>query len=57
MTKIVAAITCFFAGAVASMNLTGLMPTNPGYDHQWWKVAFSIVVGIMAVIYISQDKS
>ena len=39
-------LTVFLAGAVAALNLSRLMPTNPDYVAAWWKVGLAIAVAV-----------
>jgi len=39
-------IMVFLSGIVVAINLSLLLPTNPNYHAEWWKVVFSCIVAI-----------
>ena len=43
--KILYSVVIFQSGFNACCNLSGLIPTNPDFQAEWWKFTASLVVG------------
>ena len=46
----------FLAGVIVIMNLVRLVPTNPGYDAQWWKVVIALVFGLIISPLFARER-
>ncbi len=55
-TKFVGAMLMVFsAGFVCAMNLSRLLPTNPSYEANWFKVGFTLFLAVVFATFAFRE--